>query len=362
MKVLIVFNHPAPYKVNLFNELAKTFDLTVIFERNANSDRNKDFYNNKIQFKAIFLKSIKLGNENAFTLGVKNHLKKNKYDLIIMNGYRNIPELIAIKYLNKHHIPYCLYINGGIIKRNEPKWLKNYKTKYISSASWYMSPDERSNEYLTYYGADASKIKNYPYSTIYEKDIRTQPFSNDQKVSKREEYGLNFKNLFVSTGQLIKRKNYLELIGYWKNQPSENGLIIIGEGKQKEYLENYIKENNLSNVKLLGYKSKSEIFDIYSFCNAFIFPSLEDIYGHVVNEALSQGLPVISLDNVNSSLHLIENKKNGFVVSNINSKNFEDAINYVLSHDMFDEAIKIAKENTIEKMVKRHIEIFEEIK
>ena len=31
MKILIVFNHPAPYKVRGFNELAKYVDLDVIF-------------------------------------------------------------------------------------------------------------------------------------------------------------------------------------------------------------------------------------------------------------------------------------------------------------------------------------------
>ena len=161
MKVLIVFNHPAPYKVNLFNELAKTFDLTAIFERDKNKDRNKDFYANKIQFNAIFLKSLKIGNENSFTLGVKNHLKKNKYDLIVMTGYSNFPEMIAIKYLKKHKIPYVLYINGGIINKDEPKWKTNLKRKYICGADWYLSPDERSNDYLVYYGADKEKIKNY---------------------------------------------------------------------------------------------------------------------------------------------------------------------------------------------------------
>ena len=34
MRVLIIFNHPAPYKVSVFNELAKYVDLTVLFERN----------------------------------------------------------------------------------------------------------------------------------------------------------------------------------------------------------------------------------------------------------------------------------------------------------------------------------------
>ena len=43
MKVLIVFNQPAPYKVNLFTLLAKEIDLTVIFERSACPNRDKLF-------------------------------------------------------------------------------------------------------------------------------------------------------------------------------------------------------------------------------------------------------------------------------------------------------------------------------
>ena len=55
MKVLFVFNHPAPYKVKYFNKLAKHVDLTVIFERKAAKDRNPRFYaGNVYNFKHIF--------------------------------------------------------------------------------------------------------------------------------------------------------------------------------------------------------------------------------------------------------------------------------------------------------------------
>ena len=44
MRVLIIFNHPAPYKVKAFNELAKFVDLTVLFERTKAKDRPNSFY------------------------------------------------------------------------------------------------------------------------------------------------------------------------------------------------------------------------------------------------------------------------------------------------------------------------------
>jgi glycosyltransferase involved in cell wall biosynthesis len=46
----------------------------------------------------------------------------------------------------------------------------------------------------------------------------------------------------------------------------------------------------------------------------FVFLSKEDIYGHVINEALSQGLPVVSSSHVNAAAHLIKNGYDGFLI------------------------------------------------
>ena len=81
MKICIVFNHPAPYKVRLFNELAKKHDIFVVFERKASSGRAKNFYNEEIHFPHIFLKGINVGEENFISNGIKTHLKQNKYEV-----------------------------------------------------------------------------------------------------------------------------------------------------------------------------------------------------------------------------------------------------------------------------------------
>lgn len=95
-----------------------------------------------------------------------------------------------------------MYINGGIINENEAKWKKNMKTHYLSGAKYYFSPDENSDNYLIYYGADKSKIFNYPYSTIYESEIRTSKDEPEEKAL-REKYDLGEDKLFISVGQLI---------------------------------------------------------------------------------------------------------------------------------------------------------------
>lgn len=355
-KVLFIFNHPAPYKVRLLNELSKFLDLTVIFERAKNADREKKFYfENQYNFKVAGIKGINVGKEGIISYGVKKHIQNNNYDLIIMNGYSHFAEMKAIKYIKKNHIPYCFYINGGIINNNEPRWKKNIKTKYIKGADFYLSPDLNSNKYLEYYGADKEKIFNYPYSTIYENEILNSLPEKEEIGTLRKEKGITAKKVYVSCGQLIPRKNYMSLVEGWPTD-KDKLLLIIGEGKQRKEIECYLNKNPNKNIKLLGFLSRKEIFEYYKLSDAFIFPSKEDIYGHVINEALSQGLPVISSSNVNASLKLIENNKTGFLIDDYKHQEFLDALDKIILLNKTD-AIAKAKENTIEKMIDAHKKI-----
>ena len=357
-KVLIVFNHPAPYKVRLFNALSNHFDLHVIFERKSASDRNKGFYfEEKYNFTTHKIHGIKVGREGFISNGVKKHLQYNEYDLIIMNGYSHYAEMKAIDWMKKWHAPYVLYINGGTIKK-ESCLKRKIKHHYITRANAYFSPDEESNKYLVYYGANPKVIYNYPYSTIYEKEICYQKPNKDEL---RKELGINFDKVFVSSGQLIARKNYIALVKEWKKFPENYGLFLIGDGKQRKEIEKLIKEENMKNVVLTGFLPREKMFKYFQAADCFLFPSKEDIYGHVINEALSQGLPVISTNKVNSAIKLIKDGVNGYLLESLEGNELKGAIEKVLSNDFFIECIKTAKANTIEVMAERHIEMIEEV-
>ncbi len=352
-KILIIFNHPAPYKVRLFNELSKYFEVHVIFERNKTGGRNKNFYFEKeYRFFNHKVKGIPLGKENFISNRIVRHISLRNYDLVIMNGYSTFAEMKTIRFLKKHDIKYALYINGGIVKENECKLKKAIKTKCISGACAYFSPDENSNKYLIHYGANKASIYNYPYSTIYENEITKLPKVPGIRV---------FDKVFVSSGQLIKRKNYVSLIKEWKNYPENYGLYLLGEGKERKKIDRYIRKNHMKNIILLGFLPRNKMLDFINDSDVFLFPSNEDIYGHVINESLSQGVPVISSNKVNSAIKLISNKQNGFILNKLDGKELKDAIDFCLKNDLSSNCVSIAKENTIEKMVEAHINILNEV-
>ena len=179
MRVLVVFNHPAPYKVRIFNELAKHVDLTVLFERNRAKDRPEAFYvANEYNFECITLTDGYVSNEGSISNGVRKYIKKNhdKFDQIVMNGYSHVAEIKAIKYMRRHNINFSLLINGGIGKTKEFFLKRKMKESLISSASFYMSPSKKSDEYLIQYKANKDRIYRYPYSNLSEKEIENFNF------------------------------------------------------------------------------------------------------------------------------------------------------------------------------------------
>lgn len=351
MKVLIVFNHPAPYKVKLFNELAKSVDLDVIFERKRAKNRTTSFYkHNHYHFNVINLKLHPLGKENVYGGALARYIKKHyqKYDHIIMNGYSQIAELKAIRTMNRHHIPFILMINGGIIHK-ESNLKRRLKSKYISSAKMYFSPNNESNKYLEHYGADPSKIKLFKYSNITAKEIVHTPLEEDVKNQICLKYHLPYGKFFINPGQFIPRKNNEQLLKIFKNR--QDTLILVGRGPLQKKYERYIKQNNLHNIFIMDYLEEPQIKEVMKCATALITLSKEDIFGHTVLEALASGLPVISSDKVVSALEIIKNGINGYIISLDKEDDINDAINNVNNLE-YDKIIDSLDNHTIEQTSK----------
>ena len=359
MRVLIIFNHPAPYKVKAFNELSKFCDLTVLFERTKAKDRPDSFYyENHYDFKTVFLKSGYVGNEGTISNKVRRYIKEHRleYDLIIMNGYSHLAEIKAIRYMRKHGIKFGLLINGGVIKKDS-SLKKRIKSSLVRSASYYLSPSKYANKYLEYYGADSPKIYNYLYSNFSEDEIISQPVTD--KTTFRRMFNLpEDKKIFVNAAQFIERKNNLQLISLFKGR--DDILLLVGNGPELNKYHDYIKQNNMDNVIIMPFLKKDRLFDLFKGCNYYITLSKEDIFGHTTLEAFANGLPVISSKNVVSSLEYIKDGYNGFLVDLNNNEEIISAMNKI-NDSMAHNAIESAKNNTFENSAKTIYDILEKV-
>ena len=364
--MLYLTNIPSPYRIDFFNELGKLCDLTVLFERSTAKNRENEWLENrKFDFNAVFLKGISIGNENALCCSVRRWLSKDKFDIIIVGGYSTPTGMLAILTLNRRRIPFVLNSDGGFVKQDAGirARMKHY---FIRSAKWWLSSSKSTSEYFAHYGADPSRIFIYPFSSLYKRDIKVVPSSEAEKAQLRKKLGIKGEKVVIGVGQFIHRKGFDTAIEAWTDMPEKNTLLIVGSGPEEEKYRETINTKGLKNVKIVDFQSKESLKQYYRASDVFIMPTREDIWGLVVNEAMAQGLPIISTDAALSACELVLNGVNGYLIFPDDQKALSDKLYGIIDDDqmifmMGKESIKIISNYTIENMAKAHIEILEKI-
>ena len=359
MKVLFTTNLPSPYRVEFFNELGKLCDLTVAYERRSASDRNAKWVSaEKRTYKEIFLNGKSIGVENSFCPSVLKLLKKGRFDCIVVGVYSTYTSMLAITYMKLKRIPFIISSDGGMIK-GEKGFKYKLKKFLIGSACAWLSTGNSTSKYLEYYGADINaktKINNL---------IIEKPLSSEEKLYYRNKLGMKEQKIILSIGQFIHRKGYDILMNACKDLDKNYGIYIVGGTPTEEYLQ-LQKDLDLTNVYFVDFMSKTELADYYKAADLFVLPTREDIWGLVVNEAMSYGLPVITTDNCVAGLELVDDK-NGRVIKTESVKALKDAILAELenSDNLYQKGINSIRKietYTIEEMAQTHMRIFEDIK
>lgn len=135
----------------------------------------------------------------------------------------------------------------------------------------------------------------------------------------------------VSVGRLSKEKGYLSLLEIYKEVRKKYPdwvLDIIGDGKEKETLEKYIKENDLtSSVTLHGFQDSDYINNIMHKASIYVMTSYTESFGIVLLEAMSNGLPCLAFDSAEGAKEIITSGRDGYLIRHRNNKMMVSKIN-----------------------------------
>lgn len=103
---------------------------------------------------------------------------------------------------------------------------------------------------------------------------------------------------FLWAGRLEPHKGLpLALEAFARVQNLRVKLLIAGQGPYREAYEEQARKLGIENmVQFLGAIPHEEMPALFRYADVFLFTSLRDTFGTVVLEAMSQALPVITLD------------------------------------------------------------------
>ena len=365
MKVLFITNVPSPYRVDFFNELGKLCELTVCYERKSAGDRDTRWRgNNAINYTAHFTKAKHVGADKTIGFDLIKEIKCVSFDRLIIAGYASPSVMLAIAYCRLHRIPYILESDGGFyqVDHGYKKVLKRF---LLCGAKAHFTTGEEYIMYLESLGISKDKIHKYPFTSLYDKDIASVPATEKEKKVLREELGIIETKVILSVGQFIHRKGFDLLMKAAKSFEGDVGTYIVGGTPGETYIE--LKNNlGLENVHFVDFMQKDELIKWYRAADLFVLPTREDIWGLVINEAMAQGLPIITTKKCIAGLELVD-EENGKLVNVDSAEEISESVKMILNNDslknkMATGSIEKINKYTFENMARVHFKFLSEIR
>lgn len=295
--IIFVTHLPAFYKINLYNEIAKNKRILVVFISSGSEIRNDDFIKGEMNFEYKFINEggFELRQKYASLFHLLKLLRSVQYKKIVIGGW-DLIEFWGVAFTSPRaknavvieSTRYESVVSGlkGKIKR---LFLSRISTAFCSGA-----PHRELIESLYFPGE---------IITTYGVGLNNHAMENHVRQDKH-----TYRGQFLYVGRLAEEKGLDFLLDFFRTHP-ELSLTIVGDGPQRESLENRASEN----VLFKGYVNNSELNSIFVEHDIFIFPSTSEPWGLVVEEALAYGLPVICSDKVGCGQDLVEAYKAGIV-------------------------------------------------
>jgi glycosyltransferase involved in cell wall biosynthesis len=292
----------------------------------------------------------------------KKLVKKEKYDL--SHSFFTIPcGFVSMILKKKYKIPYIISLRGSDVPGYSERFkFLHYFIKPLTKLIW-----RKSNAVI----ANSQGLKELALKTNPKQEIGIIYNGIDiSDFAPKPEAMLSGK-FIITTGasRITARKgiNYLlEAIEKLLPKHPDIYLKAMGDGNEKENLENLAKELNLEkNVEFIGRIPRENTAPYYQEASIFVLPSLNEGMSNAMLEALASGLPLIATD-TGGTQELLEDGVNGFIVKMKNSQDLAEKMDILIKDSdlrkkMGEESRKKAQNLSWERVAKNYIDIYYKI-
>lgn len=322
MRVVLLTEIIAPYRIPVFNEVHKRADFTfkVFFLRHTQGERHWPVYKNEIQFPYEVLPGMMIERKNLrvthFNFGVLERLARGNFDVIITGGWHQPSYVLSLLYSKLRRKKFLLWCESTASESRKKRRLGDLIRRFfVRSASGAIVPGKASRSYLLSLGAKSERIWTAPNAVDSAFFSEKSTPVRREKARIKKERGLP-ENLLLYAGRLVKEKGVHDLLAAYEHlakSKKEVGLFLCGDGDLRAELEARCAEKRITNVYFTGFLNREKLAYYYGLADIFVLPSHTEPWGLVVNEAMSCGLPVVCSSHAGAAYDLVESGRNGFV-------------------------------------------------
>ena len=358
-RIIFLLSHPIQYFSPLFVEMAKDqdIDLLVLYcsDENVKGHIDKGFgvnvkwdipllegYNYKFLKNNSWKPSIFKGFFGLMNFEIFKALKNEKGSLLVIHGWNYFTHFSAIIYGKLAGLKVCMRgdnpFNQEILKSKNFLLMKKilFGKFLFMFIDYFLYVGAQNKKFYEFYGVPEKKLIFTPHAVDNDRFRTEYEKYKDKKPELRKELGLPVdKRIILTSGKYIPKKRPMDLLKAFHLLKNENAaLVFLGDGELRSEMKDYIKENDLKDVYLTGFKNQSEVGKFFAASDIFVLPSgAGETWGLVVNEAMNFHLPVILSDMAGCVDDLVTEEINGFKVQCGNIESIKNKLELLITND-----------------------------
>lgn len=242
---------------------------------------------------------------NIFSGAVRKKVKAFKPDIIhvhhpfwigslgVFMARRLKVPVVYTYHTRLEHYAHFVFLPGSLFRNIIAHFLVR---RFANKCDGIIVPTQSTEEYLRMIGV---KRPTFVQPTGIEFE-RFQCVDSKQVEIVRRQQNLTDETVFVSVSRLSNEKNIDFMIDGMARLKAASEkpfrLLIVGEGHQRERLQERITELGLTEqVTLVGAVPPEQMATWYQLGDAFLFASQSETQGMVILEAMAAGLPVVAV-------------------------------------------------------------------
>ncbi|NQV54025.1 MAG: glycosyltransferase family 4 protein [Flavobacteriales bacterium] len=310
-KITYITNIPSPYRVYFFDKLAERIGSRLHVIYCATNEANRSWNLPNISHEATFLKPGRfkfMGWSFYFQWDVLRYLINQKPDIVVTGGFH--PTMwIVILYCWSTGVKHAINTDAWELTERSYKWYHRWMRKLVYARATYFFPISQKGKVnlVNNYRVPAKKTCVIPYV------INQEPFN---KIESSRKFDVLFSGQFIDRKLPLFFARVCVLLAERLSRRVK--VAVLGDGPLKDQL---LKALSMDGIDLYypGFVQQEQIPEIFRSAKYFLFPTLEDGWGVVANEAVAASIPCLTNESAGAANDIIRNGENGFVLELIES-------------------------------------------
>jgi glycosyltransferase involved in cell wall biosynthesis len=308
LRVAIVTNIPAPYRVPVYEALAATPDiaLQLFFCSAREPDREWDLQGLRVPH--VFMAERVIAWRGRFihaNAQVWSQLRAFRPDVVVTTGF-NPTHLVAFAFAQRHGVHHVAMTDGTAMSESRLTFAHRWIRRRVYGRT------------RAFVGASAGSRALYrQYGVVEASVFDSQLCADNAAFAGMSSTPPEFD--FIFCGRFVAGKSPLFAIevaaAAAERLRRRVGLLLVGSGELEAQMRRAAdRAADRVDAHFAGFAKQAQLPGLYARARVLLFPTTGDTWGVVANEACAAGLPVLVSAQAGVAGELVRDGENGAVL------------------------------------------------